>query len=44
ALNLNLIRTSESEYVVEKSESDFHLNLNKWLRNLNLNEIKLLVW
>nr|GEV26834.1 hypothetical protein [Tanacetum cinerariifolium] len=27
ALNLNLIRTSESEYSVEKSESDFHLNL-----------------
>ncbi|GJR56860.1 hypothetical protein Tco_1499022 [Tanacetum coccineum] len=29
ALNLNLICTSESEYSVEKSESDFHLNLNK---------------
>ncbi|GKD01013.1 reverse transcriptase domain-containing protein [Tanacetum coccineum] len=26
---LNLIRTSESEYSVEKSESDSHLNLNK---------------
>ncbi|GJZ39494.1 hypothetical protein Tco_0586057 [Tanacetum coccineum] len=43
ALNLNLIRTSESEYSVEKSEFDFHLNLNKWLKNLNLNEIKLFV-
>ncbi|GJS59884.1 hypothetical protein Tco_0654668 [Tanacetum coccineum] len=32
ALNLNLIRTSESEYSVEKSESDSHLNLNKWSR------------
>ncbi|GJZ25984.1 hypothetical protein Tco_0570237 [Tanacetum coccineum] len=31
ALNLNLIRTSESEYSIEKSESDFHLNLNKGL-------------
>ncbi|GJW76404.1 hypothetical protein Tco_0138086 [Tanacetum coccineum] len=28
ALNLNLIRTSKSEYSVEKSESDSHLNLN----------------
>ncbi|GKG24757.1 hypothetical protein Tco_0395385, partial [Tanacetum coccineum] len=28
AVNLNLIRTSESEYSVEKSESDSHLNLN----------------
>ncbi|GJV52453.1 late embryogenesis abundant protein 47 [Tanacetum coccineum] len=37
ALNLNLIRTSESEYLVEKSKSDSHLNLNKWLRSLNLN-------
>ncbi|GJZ25524.1 ribonuclease H-like domain-containing protein [Tanacetum coccineum] len=43
ALNLNLIRTSESEYFVEKSESDSHLNLNKWLRSLNLNEIELFV-
>ncbi|GJZ43192.1 hypothetical protein Tco_0590447, partial [Tanacetum coccineum] len=34
ALNLNLIRTSESEYSVEKSESDSHLNLNKWSRNV----------
>ncbi|GKD26902.1 retrovirus-related pol polyprotein from transposon TNT 1-94, partial [Tanacetum coccineum] len=33
ALNLNLIRTSESEYLVEKSESDFHLNLNKSKHN-----------
>ncbi|GJW11540.1 uncharacterized mitochondrial protein-like protein [Tanacetum coccineum] len=32
ALNLNLIRTSEFEYSVEKSESDSHLNLNKWSR------------
>ncbi|GJR74418.1 RNA-binding protein Lupus La [Tanacetum coccineum] len=32
ALNLNLIRTSESEYSIEKSESDSHLNLNKWSR------------
>ncbi|GKA69487.1 hypothetical protein Tco_0775551 [Tanacetum coccineum] len=32
ALNLNLIPTSESEYSVEKSESDSHLNLNKWSR------------
>ncbi|GJR34197.1 ribonuclease H-like domain-containing protein [Tanacetum coccineum] len=32
ALNLNLIRTSESKYLIEKSESDSHLNLNKWLR------------
>ncbi|GKB91615.1 putative mitochondrial protein [Tanacetum coccineum] len=30
-LNLNLIRTSESEYSVEKSESNSHLNLNKWM-------------
>ncbi|GJU03616.1 hypothetical protein Tco_1113954 [Tanacetum coccineum] len=40
-LNQNLIRTSESEYSVEKSESDSHLNLNKWSRSLNLNEIKI---
>ncbi|GJT75544.1 hypothetical protein Tco_1042269 [Tanacetum coccineum] len=26
---LNLIRTYECEYSVEKSESDYHLNLNK---------------
>ncbi|GKE14869.1 hypothetical protein Tco_1422446 [Tanacetum coccineum] len=32
-LNLNLIRTSESEYLVEKSESDFHLNLKKEIRS-----------
>ncbi|GKA84109.1 nuclear pore complex protein NUP205 [Tanacetum coccineum] len=41
ALNLNLIRTSESEYSIEKSESDSHLNLNKLSRSLNLNEIRL---
>ncbi|GJX58681.1 hypothetical protein Tco_0290071, partial [Tanacetum coccineum] len=29
---LNLIRTSESEYSVEKSESDSYLNMNKWSR------------
>ncbi|GJZ10121.1 retrovirus-related pol polyprotein from transposon TNT 1-94 [Tanacetum coccineum] len=34
---------SESEYSVEKSESDSHLNLNKWSRSLNLNEIKLCI-
>ncbi|GKA87962.1 reverse transcriptase domain-containing protein [Tanacetum coccineum] len=42
ALNLNLIRTSESKYSVEKSESESHLNLNKWSRskltNLNIKE------
>ncbi|GJW36891.1 putative reverse transcriptase domain-containing protein [Tanacetum coccineum] len=34
ALNLNLIRTSEYEYSIVKSEYDSHLNLNKWLRKV----------
>ncbi|GJZ39605.1 RNA-directed DNA polymerase, eukaryota [Tanacetum coccineum] len=36
-LALNLIRTSESEYSIEKSKSDSHLNLNKWSRSLSIN-------
>ena len=43
-MNLNLIRTHEFEYAVEKYESEFNLNLNKWLKNLNLAQIKLFVF